>query len=454
MKTHRIIALSAAAVISAAALSSCSGSDEPNEIAYVVGLGVDKGEGDDYSVTIQFAKPNQISGGASGEGGKGGDVTDTLTIGAPNIYSAVDAANQIISKKFSLAHTKLIVFSEEIAREGIGGIIESLVRSEEVRPDAYLAVSLTDAKDYLNNVKPLMEVNPAMYYRLVFEDSENSGMVKSVMQDFYLVNEGGITDVALPLTNVASGSDSGESSGAEASGGSGEGSDGMGMTEPSGGGESSGGSDTEASDAGGSREKSASKKQSAPVNEGAFEYRIRDYRAGEIAESKTNKGETAGMAIFSGDKMIAEAGLIECKLLNLIKGEFRRGYLTYQGDEDEAPVTVRIEQKRRPSVKVKLSGGTPRVKYTLWLEGSAGSLSGRYIGAENLSRLRERIIADTEEALDNFLNKTARDYRADIAGTGNFIKSRFLDYNSFGRYDWQKKLEECEYETEVRFEFE
>ena len=44
-------------------LSSCYDYKEPNDYAYIVSLGIDKGSDDGiYNYTIQFARPSQISG--------------------------------------------------------------------------------------------------------------------------------------------------------------------------------------------------------------------------------------------------------------------------------------------------------------------------------------------------------------------------------------------------------
>ena len=50
-------------------LTGCTGK-EPNEIAYVVALGIDSTDDDNYKITIQYANTTQISGGASESGGK------------------------------------------------------------------------------------------------------------------------------------------------------------------------------------------------------------------------------------------------------------------------------------------------------------------------------------------------------------------------------------------------
>ena len=99
-------------------LTGCTGK-EPNEIAYVVALGIDSTDDDNYKITIQYANTTQISGGASESGGKAGsEIVDNVTIEAPNIYAGVGLANNIVSKSFSMSHAKLIVFSKEVAEKG------------------------------------------------------------------------------------------------------------------------------------------------------------------------------------------------------------------------------------------------------------------------------------------------------------------------------------------------
>ena len=126
--------------------SGCYDSNEPNDYAYVVAIGIDKAKTDnEYEISIQFAKPSQISGGASEQGGTGGETLGLVTVEAPTIYSGINVANNIVSKRFQLSHTKIIVISEEIAREGINDIIDTIVRSTDLRPNMYIAVAKESA---------------------------------------------------------------------------------------------------------------------------------------------------------------------------------------------------------------------------------------------------------------------------------------------------------------------
>ena len=177
VKVSRIrIIITIIVVVLTTLLTGCTGK-EPNEIAYVVALGIDSTDDDNYKITIQYANTTQISGGASESGGKAGsEIVDNVTIEAPNIYAGVGLANNIVSKSFSMSHAKLIVFSKEIAEKGVKDMIETLVRSEEIRPDVFIAVANTTANDYLTSVNPEMEVNPAQYYQLIYQKNQLVGI--------------------------------------------------------------------------------------------------------------------------------------------------------------------------------------------------------------------------------------------------------------------------------------
>lgn len=67
MKKNKILVL---VLIVVFMISGCSRMTEPNDLAYVVALGIDKSDIENcYDITIQFAKPISISGG-SDEGGE------------------------------------------------------------------------------------------------------------------------------------------------------------------------------------------------------------------------------------------------------------------------------------------------------------------------------------------------------------------------------------------------
>ena len=397
-------------------LCGCYHGREPNDIAYILAMGFDKGENESYKITVQYAKPREISGGASAEGGQGGSTIGNIVVEAPTFFEGVNTANQILSKEFSLAHAKVFVFSNEIASEGIAELMQVMARSEEIRPDVYLAVSRCPAEEFLSQVKPSMEVNPAKYYQLIFESNDTIPATSAV--EFYSYHSSAERDCALPLAGV------------------------------SGGGEESGGkerSQTESEPAEGDSENPAQKE--AAVNEGTYQHGVRNYLAGETAVKNTNKAEIVGSAVFRGDRLCGELGSIETELLNMICGDFHESYAVF--DVDGQNVGVRLMEGKRPRIEVDTAGETPRIKVKISLKGDFTSLPNGYIGEEDIPRFEETAEEAIEEGLSSLFWRLSRELGADAAGFGTAAKRNFKDWQSFYDYGWEEKFRQAEFSAEV-----
>lgn len=399
--------IGAAAVISAVLLSGCM-EKEPNDLAYVVALGFDKSEKpDNYVMTIQFARPTNISGSGSESGGSGQGIVENIAVETPNIYAGINLADHIVSKKLSLSHAKLIVFSEDVAKEGIGDIMETFARNEELRPDIYLAVALDSAQEYLFKVKPVVEVNPARYYQLIYEQHYAAGIPKNTASRFYYNQKSGVCDNVLPLAGTVklkseeSGSESDGKTDGEGGGESGE--------------ESSGGTDPEKT--------KNELQQYAPSTDRRFEYRLRDYIAGQVAINQNNESETMGMAYFLGDREIGYVGSLETELYNMLTGYFKESYLTLMCDKKDA-VTVLALANKKP--KYEIDRKKKRVTITMYFESDLYSLPTDYLAESGIEGFERAARDEITEASEKFINETIRPSGCDILGLRSRFKSCFL----------------------------
>lgn len=425
-------------------LSGCVGS-EPNDIAYIVAMGFDKADNDNYKITIQFAKTNQISGGASEEGGSGKGIVENVTVEAPNIYSAINVANNIVSKKFSLSHAKLMVFSEEVAEEGLQDLMETFIRSYEIRPDMYLAVAPDGAEDYLSEVKPVVEVNPAKYYQLTYEQRGGAGIPKNTALDFYFCRNRLYRDGVLPIAGVLRTGESPQSSGKSDSGG---GQGGEGSSGSSSGGESGGGSEGGSSEETGGGENTAQK--SAPINNKEFEFKIKDYIAGEVAVRQNNKSEAMGMAVFKENKMVGILGSIESEVYNLMTGNFDYGYISFYSDKSpDVPVTVRLQQRKKPKIDVDVK--KKKIDIRLYLESDLYSLPADYVTEHDIGDFEKISKKAIESYCGDFLNKMLNEYEVDALGFARCARREFLTYQKFSEHDWSGGFKD--YEININPEF-
>ncbi len=380
-------------------LSGCSDASEPDSLGYVVAIGIDSAEDGNskFDITLQFANPVKISGGASQEGGKGGqDIIKNITVSAPGIYTAVNLANHIVSKIFTLSHTKLIVFSEDLAKSGLEDILETIGRSGDIRPNTYFAVSKGKAKDFLESVKPETEVNPVRYYTMLFENDYSGFIPHNLSQDFYFFADSDEKSTVLPLCSTSS------------------------------------------------------KKGTHNVEGSGYQYLLEDFTAGEIP-SDQKETEVMGMAIFDNDKMVGEMGDIETEIYNLLAGQYKSGYASYYYSRTPGdPVTVLQQQNKKPSILVDTSSDIPKIKVKLFIEADFYSSTPRVSVEDHLDEFTKEASAEIKKQIEAFLS-TTKQMGTDIVGFGSFAKRNFKTVKEFSDYKWKEKYPYAQIDLSVDF---
>ncbi len=425
-------------------LGGCYDSNEPNDIAYVVALGIDSEEEGNYEFTIQFAKTTQISGGASQEGGKeGSNILEIISVKAPTVYSGMNVANQVVSKRFTLAHTKLIVISDEIAKKGVRDLFDTFGRNSDIRPNIYIAVSNGKAKEYLNNVKPVVEVNPVNYYRLIYESNYGDYVPRTILKEFYFQLEADDKQNILPLAGVNK--ENQKKSEEQKSSGSGE--------------ESSQSSSQSSGQEKGSQQGQASSSDEKEENDNkiktnrqGFDFLMKDYEAGNIDVEKKNSSEAMGMAVFKDDKMIGTMDALDSVMYNMLKGNFKTSYVSFfNSDTPNLPITIALEQNREPSIKVKTEEDKPKARIKIYLEGQLISEAVNSPVEADIKETERAVEKETKNALELFLKKTTEEFDSDIVGFGRAAKMNFLSYDDFEKYDWTSKYKNIDFEIDVDF---
>ena len=414
------------AVLAVFLLSGCYDAKEPNNIAYVVAVGVDLSEDDGvYEYTIQFAKTTQISGGSSEEGGKeGSDIVEVINVKAPTVYSAVNIANQVVSKNFTLAHTKLIVISHEIAERGVRDLFDTFGRNSDIRPNIYIAVSTGSARDYLDSVKPIAEINPVSYYRLIFESERGGYVPRVLLKDFYFQIDDENKQNVLPLASVNEKNREKASSESENEEQKNNELEGHKMEVPK-----------------------------SKVNDKKFDFLTKTYYAGETEAEKGNPSEVMGMAVFDGEKMIGIMDNTDSLIYNILQGSYKLSYISFYNEKTpEIPVTAAVIQQRMPKISVDTKGKLPVIKIKIFMEGQLISESTENPAEKDISGTEKQLENETKEAIESFLLRTQKDFGVDIIGFGQYAKANFLTNAAYENYDWRTQYPNSEFEVSVSFE--
>ncbi len=381
-------------------LTGCSDAKEPDTLGYVVAIGIDKPKDapKGYDITLQFANASKIGGSSddSGGGGGGGDSIENITVTAPGIYSAVNIANHIISKTFVLSHTKLIVFSKELCRDGISEFLETIGRSRDIRPSTYLAMSECRAQEFLEKVNPETEVNPVRYYTMIFENDYSGFIPQDMCSDFYFYYNSPEKNVVMPVCSV-----SGETG-------------------------------------------------TLKYSDTGYQEGMPDFKAGEIPSEKAET-QVMGMAVFNGDTELYEIGDIQTEIYNMLIGEYKKSYVAYRYSKvPGSAVTVHQEQKKRPKIRVNTDKDSPKISIEIFLEAEFSSSVPQEAIEDNLDDFASEAAQEIKAEVQQFLQKTCLE-GTDIIGFGSYAKRNFRDTKSFADYKWKEKYRASQFDILVDF---
>lgn len=145
---------------------------ELNSIAIVMGLGLDRMtkeneipfEDGDLHVTAQVVRTGSLSGGGSKSSGGASNAADAmywnLEMVGEDIFPMLRGSVKQSNRNLYISHSQVIVFGEELAREGLDSFMDYFFREREMRYNVLLAVSERPAKEILR-ISPSLETLPA-----------------------------------------------------------------------------------------------------------------------------------------------------------------------------------------------------------------------------------------------------------------------------------------------------
>lgn len=170
-------------IVSLFLLTSCSTVSTGLETkAYVIALGIDNGEIENITLTLQIAVLN-----SSGESnGSKQEESTIISVDSSDIDSGISLINSYISKQLDLSHCKTVVISEEVAKNGVSEYVNNFINNVEVRPNCNIIISKCSALDFLENVKPTFESIQTNYYESISKAVEYTAYTDDLyLSDFY-----------------------------------------------------------------------------------------------------------------------------------------------------------------------------------------------------------------------------------------------------------------------------
>lgn len=349
-----------------------------DNLAFVIGLGIDISDTKEIKVTFQFVKPPSTSEGSNEESQIVIDSIDTNSIA-----NAITIMNTYFAKRLDLSHCRIIVFSEEIAQRGISNYIYTLMNDVQIRPSANIIVSKCDAEYYIKSCNPSLENSISRYYDLFPDSSKYTGyLTNASIGDFFNSLICNYCDPYTILGGVTS-SDSGSS-------------------------------------------------QIMNTNDS-------DIKSGSSPISGTKGVENIGVAVFNEDKLVGELNAIESVCFNILEKNLDSFIISVPDPNNEnSNMDLFLTFKPNSKISVKIVNGSPYIKINYHFEAKVYSMSeiSNYLDNSSLSAISNSCNKYLSSEITNYLYKTSQEFKSDINSLGKYILSDFATNKEFENYNW------------------
>ncbi|NGQ93675.1 Ger(x)C family spore germination protein [Brevibacillus sp. SYP-B805] len=141
-------------------LSGCWSKKELTDLAFVIAVGIDKTKEGQYVTTYQVVNPGNVAGAKQIGGGASGVPISIFISTGDNLFEASRKASKKMSRLLYFAHTNLVVIGEGMAREGIGGLLDVLERSNQFRTTAKVIIAHHhSAEEVLKVLTPIDKIS-------------------------------------------------------------------------------------------------------------------------------------------------------------------------------------------------------------------------------------------------------------------------------------------------------
>jgi len=377
-------------------LTGCYDANTIETLAYVVAIGFDVGENDALKLTLQFASassPNSNSGSSQSQD------SVTTTIDCASIDSGIAMVNSYISKKVNLSHCKIIVFSEQLAKQGIKRYLNSIANSVEIRPDCNIIISRCMASDFISNSKPTLTNLTARYYEVLLNSQEYTGYTieAPVLQFTTAVNCKTVQPVAIL-----------------------------------------GGLNVDATHI-----------QNNDTNYIEADY---NYKAGETPIENPTKVQNLGIAVFSNDKLVGEMNGIECVCYSILSIKLIASRISIPSPfENEEIINLNVSLDKKSKNSVDLINSTPYINCNVYLEATIQSLgtNSDYSSKENLEIVGQYLSSYMKSHLLDYLYKTSNEFKSDITGFGKSVVHKYLTINEWEESNWLNNYKNAVFSVNV-----
>lgn len=390
-------------------MSGCWDRRDPDKMAWVTAIGVDRGPRNDFLFTFQIPGPQPSGGGGgAGRGRTQGAAIDVFAVEAPDIVTGMDTSQSFVARRIDLSQAKALIIGEQVSREGVEAITGAGTRFEQFRRNMTVMVARGSAYDFLRKAVPRLETNSARWFELIALTQAQTGIVPQTrLHDFVIEAE--TMGVGARAALVATRPDIAAGTADLTPGGRGE-----------------------------------SESRTPPPAGSAT--------AGDVRRLQELPVEFMGLAVFKGTRLAGYLTGDESRFVSMLRGEFRQAAMAFVDPADPTRrVALRIKPHRHPQLKVRRSGQRVEAHFVVSLDAELISVQTPvdYIRTDKGDQLEAAVSRQLQERIANLLRKTLHDWGTDLYHITNSLRPTFATLDQWEAFDWGHRVVRTVYSIEV-----
>lgn len=384
-----------------------------DDLSYAVAIGIDVGKTAKYRISLQLttmessatdsAISDAESGGESSSNpvGSSGSTSSNFiiqTMEADSIDSALNIANSYINKTINLSHCKILLVSEEIAKQGVEPLVNSLINKVETRPDCSIIVSKIPENEFEEDKKPKIEELISQYYDVAANLETGRGYSETIkLNEFYLT----LNDTFYqPYASLGT-----------------------------------------------------TYNTTKNTNQDNVSSDLDTQSKTLVTNSEKQSVEVMGLAVFKKDKLVGTLTADQTLSHQLITNEldFSTINITSPFNPNET-LDIYISTFKNPKIKVDISNGSPFVQTNLYVAARIVSFNSYEINLlteDKLNLIQNSVKRHLEKQIYDYLNTTAKKYNSDISGFGRYAVKNFRTIDDWNSYNWLENYKNSTFKVNV-----
>lgn len=366
--------------------------------AFVVAIGIDKSPSDKEKILVTFQIiPPQVAQDSSTDLSK----VISFSLDEYSINSAVGKIQNYVSTVVNFSHTRVLVFSEEIAKEGIIKYINAISSNTQFDTNMYLMVSTSTAKEYLEALPQKTEINPILYYNIIKNSQDYDSSTKTVTLTEFLKNYH--STYGNSIATLCS------------------------VLEPQNTPNEQGNGNSPTKESSDSSSKSDSNKKDS--------------------EKSNIKIGISGIAIFNKDAMVGSLDKELSAIYLMMSKKIKNTYINinHPNKENTKKITSNIYlwQSKKRKIKIDLNSPTPTIDITIPINAAivdTENLEFSFFDEVYLNNMRKYISDDLKEKTDVYFDKLQNKYQVDINDFHKLVRRKFLFKTAYTNYNWNEQF--------------